>query len=156
MARLQPSARVEANVLGVLPRLVRRYFKRGRRLVRSQPSDAEMHRFRIRTKRLRYIIELYADLYPTPLRGALLVLEGIQRILGKCQDQRMVVEYFERRLIDVRTPQRQTEYLRVLHRARMRQNVFRNAFFRRWESLERVEYQRRLIAGIARAKTMGK
>jgi CHAD domain-containing protein len=130
----------------IYPKLVRRYFRKGGKLVRRQAGPEELHRFRIRTKRLRYVTELYADLARDHLRGTLRELRGIQEILGSMQDQSMIVAYFERRLMDVRTPQRQTEYMRVLHRARMRQSFFREQFFRRWTRLEAQHTEKRWLA----------
>ena len=60
----------------------------------------------------------------------------------------MVIAYFENRLKHVRTAGRQTEYLRVLHRARVRQGAYRSAFFRRWRQLEQRDFQRWLVDGI--------
>jgi len=148
MARLRPLRTVQENCRRVLPRVVRRYFREGRRLLRRNPDFGELHRFRIRTKRVRYVLELYAEVYPRPLRGALAEFRGIQSALGKIQDQTMVIAYFEERLMHVRTPGRQTEYLRVLHRARVRQGAYRSAFFHRWRQLEQRHFQRWLIDGI--------
>jgi CHAD domain-containing protein len=150
MARLHPLRSVQANARRILPRAVRRYLRAGRRLVRRHPDFLELHQFRIRTKRLRYVFELYAEVFPRPLRGALREFRGIQGVLGQVQDQTMVIAYFEERLMHVRTPGRQTEYLRVLHRARVRQNAHRAAFFRRWNRLERIHFERRLLEGIER------
>src|SRR5258706_251915 len=136
MARLRPLRTVQANCRRVLPRLLRRYFRAGRRLAGGTSDYKELHRFRIRTKRVRYVLELYAEVFPRPLRGALAEFRRIQSVLGRIQDQTMVIAYFEERLLHVRTPARQTEYLRVLHRARMRQNAYRLLFFRRWRHLE--------------------
>ena len=130
----------------IYPKLVRRYFRKGGKLARRQAGPEELHRFRIRTKRLRYVTELYADVAPDHLRGTLRELRGIQEVLGKMQDQSMIVAYFERRLMDVRTPRRQTEYMRVLHRARMRQHFFREQFFRRWARLESQHTEKRWLA----------
>jgi len=148
MARLRPLRSVQANCRRVLPRLLRRYFRVGRRLAHGTPDFSELHRFRIRTKRVRYVIELYAEVFPRPLRGALAEFRGIQSVLGQIQDQTMVIAYFEERLMHVRTAGRQTEYLRVLHRARVRQGAYRSAFFRRWRQLEHRHFQRWIVEGI--------
>lgn len=154
MARLRPLRSVQSNARKVLPRVVRRYFRAGRRLIRRRPEFRELHEFRIRTKRVRYVFELYAEVFPRPLRGALREFRGIQGILGQVQDQTMVIAYFEERLMHVRTPARQAEYLRVLHRARVRQNAYRAGFFRRWNRLERIHFERRLLQGIERVTRM--
>lgn len=152
MANLRPTRSVTANFARIMPRLVRRYFRRGRRLAKSQPSNVELHQFRIRTKHIRYIAELYAGLFPHVLKRPIKEFQEIQQILGFLQDQCMIVAYFEKRLMHVRTPARQVEYLRVLHRARMRQISLRNAFFRRWASLERSGLERKLLARIGKIR----
>ena len=132
----------------IYPKLLRRYFRRGRKLVHRQAGAEELHRFRIRTKRMRYVTELYDGTNPAihaTLREIITMSREIQEILGNLQDQSMIVAYFERRLMDVRTPQRQTEYMRVLHRARMRQTHFREAFFRRWARLESMSIEKRWL-----------
>ncbi len=148
MPRLVPkkAAGVSEHFYKIYPKLVRRYFRKGSKLARRQAGPEELHRFRIRTKRLRYVTELYADLAPDHLRGTLRELRAIQEVLGRMQDQSMIVAYFERRLMDVRTPQRQTEYMRVLHRARMRQSFFREQFFRQWARLENQHTEKRWLA----------
>ncbi len=142
------SPTVAAHFEKIYPKIVRRYFNKGAKLARRQAGPDELHRFRIRSKRLRYVAELYAGLAPA-LRPALRELRSIQEVLGSMQDQSMIVEYFERRLMDVRTPQRQTEYMRVLHRARMKQAFFRQQFFRRWERLEQSGGEKRWLAAAA-------
>ncbi len=151
MARLRPAKSVVANFRRVLPRLLRRYFRQGRRLTKSRPAIPELHRFRIRTKRIRYITELYAELFPGALLRALAQFRGFQQILGSLQDQSMVAANFERSLTRVRASTRQAEYLRVLHRARRRQDSLRDTFLRRWTRLERSGFEKRLLAGIKRS-----
>lgn len=128
----------------VYEKLVRRYFRQGAKLVKRHAGPEELHRFRIKTKRLRYVIELYCG-KDHGMKAELHELQTIQKVLGNLQDQSMIVNYFERRLMDVRTPQRQTEYLRVLHRARMKQAAFRQAFFSRWARLEQTGIEKRWI-----------
>ena len=131
----------------VFSKLVRRYFRRGGKLLQRQAGPEELHRFRIKTKRFRYVIELYSHRGPV-VHGALRELRAIQGLLGNMQDQSMIIAYFERRLMDVRTPKRQTEYMRVLHRARMRQTHFRESFFRRWARLENTGVEKRWLAAV--------
>ena len=148
MPRLRPTRSVQVNFRRIMPRLVRRYFRRGRRLAKSQPTNRELHQFRIRTKRIRYITEVYRELFPRAVGNSVGEFRRIQQILGFLQDQCMIQAYFERRLMHVRTPARQVEYLRVLHRARVRQNWLRNAFFRRWAKLQRAGFEKKLLARI--------
>ncbi len=148
MARLRPKRSVRANFRRVLPRLLRRYFRRGRRLVESRASFPELHQFRIRTKRVRYTTELYQKPFPKLISRAAHELQVIQGILGALQDQCMVVAYFERRLANVRRPKLQAEYLRLLHRARARRDAHREAFERRWAYLEKARFAKQLLAAL--------
>ena len=148
MPSLRPEKSVRGNFRRVVPRLMRRYFRRGRRLVKARAAFPELHQFRIRTKRVRYIAELYEELFPKPLTRAVSEFRAIQQILGALQDQSMVVDYFERRLLQVRNQSRQSEYMRVLHRARVRQKSHREAFFRRWARLEKSGFATRLLSAI--------
>lgn len=152
MAKPRPSKPVQSNFRRILPKLLRRFFRRGRRLARTQAPNDKLHQFRIRTKRVRYTTELYEEVFARELRGALPQLKGIQQVLGALQDQAMIHAYFERRLGEVRSPLRQAEYQRVLHRARARQVVLRAAFFRRWERLEKSGFEKRLLERIKNSK----
>jgi CHAD domain-containing protein len=151
MPRLHLDRPVEQNFLRVYPALLRKHFRRGRRLAEQHAGEEELHRYRIRTKRLRYITELYAELYPELLRPVLAELRGIQGVLGQLQDQRNVIAYFERRLFHVRTPARQAEYLRMRHRAQTRMDRYRQMFFRRWARLEGMAFERKLAAKLESA-----
>ena len=146
--RLKPARSVEANVRRFAPRLFRRYFRRGRRVATLYAGVPELHRFRIRTKRLRYISELYQRLFPRALTRAVVELKGIQDVLGALQDHATVAAYFERRLVSVRNAARQAEYVRVLHRARVRQEACRRQFLQRWRRLERTRFRDRILNAI--------
>lgn len=151
MPRLRPDKSVEANFRRVMPRLLQRYLRRGRKVVRARAANEKLHRFRIQTKRMRYITELYLELFPRALRRVEKEFRRLQNLLGELQDQSMIQAWFERRLGRVRNPRRQAEYQRVLHRARARQTAIRAEFFRRWEKLESGGFGKKLISRIKKA-----
>ena len=81
------SAAAADNARNVLPGLSREWFAQGRVLASGNPSLARLHRFRLKTKRLRYTLELFRPCYGPSLDEACLEpLRGIQTILGEIND----------------------------------------------------------------------
>ena len=79
----------------ILPRMAEKYFQAGRKAAaHRKPSPREMHRVRLRTKRLRYSLELFRPLYGASLENYLNRLRGIQDVLGKLSDYHTVRELF--------------------------------------------------------------
>lgn len=150
MARLRPTRPVRDNFQRLMPRLLRRYFKIGRGLVQAQASGELLHRFRIRTKRLRYITELYDEVFPEALRGCLQQYRGIQELLGSIQDQRMLQAWLARKVTTTRVPAARIEYGRLLQQARLREAALRVQFFQRWEKLEASGFEKRILSRIKR------
>jgi CHAD domain-containing protein len=148
MGRVRRGHSVEANFRRILPRLVRRYFRKGRAIARQSTPNEKLHRFRIRTKRIRYITELYEEVFEPQLRGTAAKFREIQQMLGELQDQVMLSAYFQRRLARLHAPHFMVEYRGVLERSRRRQEVLRNAFFRHWRRLEHSGFEQRLLARI--------
>jgi CHAD domain-containing protein len=75
-----------ANARHVLPDLVRTYYEAGRRVAAAAPEPNDLHRFRLRTKRLRYTVELFRICYGPGLERWLGTLRGIQNCLGAISD----------------------------------------------------------------------
>ncbi len=149
MRRIRPSETVQVNFRRLLPRLLHRYFRRGRALAAETNATSEsLHRFRIRTKRIRYITELYAEIFEQQLKAALEQFRNIQQVLGAHQDQAMISDYFGRRLERVKSRAFKREYRRLLARARRRQDILRRAFLRRWRRLEETRFEQRLVQRI--------
>ncbi len=146
---LQPAESVSSNFQRILPQLLRRYFQRGRRVVLARAANKKLHRFRIRTKWMRYKTELYAEVFPGALRSALPCFRRIQDLLGRLQDQCMLQLFFKRRMRVLRDPPRRAECQRVVKWSRARQKRLRRAFFCFWERLEENELESRLLARIA-------
>lgn len=86
-ARLWEEKRpVAENARAHLPTLLREYFQAGRELVAARPAPADLHAFRLRTKRLRYTLELFAPVYGARLDPRLRELQQIQQLLGEIND----------------------------------------------------------------------
>ena len=78
------SARENARLK--LPPLAQAYFRAGRALVVTEPSNEVLHRFRIRTKRFRYTLELFRPCYGPWLDRRLEALRRMQDVLGEIND----------------------------------------------------------------------
>jgi CHAD domain-containing protein len=74
------------NARAHLPGLVNDYFRAGRELLAGTPSPQELHAFRLRTKRLRYTLELFHACYGPVLHKRLADLRVLQQLLGEMND----------------------------------------------------------------------
>ena len=75
-----------ANARRHLPALVAAYAAWGRRLMEGRPGPDRWHALRLRTKRVRYTLELFAPCYGPGLDARLALLRGIQQQLGEIND----------------------------------------------------------------------
>jgi CHAD domain-containing protein len=75
-----------SNAARELPPLARDYFKAGRKAVKGRKSPRELHRFRVKTKRFRYALEMFRPVYGHELEELLEKLQELQRRLGKISD----------------------------------------------------------------------
>lgn len=69
-----------------LSRASHKYFAAGRKLVAKPRTPAELHQFRILTKRFRYTLEMFAELYGPGLQVRLGKLRSVQETLGNLND----------------------------------------------------------------------
>ena len=85
-----------AVALSVMPRLIRKRYlklrKCARRLTRRSSID-EFHEVRIRTKKLRYALELVAPTYAKPTDAMLAALQRLQSKLGTQHDSDVIAQY---------------------------------------------------------------
>jgi CHAD domain-containing protein len=81
-----PEESAEANARFVLPAMAREYFANGRKMVKKQTPASELHPFRLDTKRFRYTLEVFRDLYGPTLDGRLEKLKPVQDALGEVND----------------------------------------------------------------------
>lgn len=80
------------NASAKLPRLAEKYFAAGRKAAEAQQKAQKLHRFRIRTKKFRYALELFRPIYGPTLDRHLKALRGIQDALGKVNDYQTIEE----------------------------------------------------------------
>jgi CHAD domain-containing protein len=69
-----------------LPELVRSYYQEGRRAACDETPQEALHQFRLRTKRVRYTVELFRLCYGPGLERWLASLREIQDHLGAISD----------------------------------------------------------------------
>ena len=86
-----------------LPDLARDYFQAGRDLVRAQASSAVFHKFRLKTKRFRYTLELFQPCYGPGLEQRLQALRHIQDLLGEINDCATTKKLLGRMTINIST-----------------------------------------------------
>ena len=92
------TATAASNARRILPWLVTRYFEEGRNLLAKKHGAGGLHRFRLRTKRLRYTLELFREMYGPSLDRWLEVLRPVQTALGEINDCASTIELLDRRL----------------------------------------------------------
>jgi len=63
------TATAARNARSELPMASQRYFRAGRETLGSETTPAELHAFRLRTKRFRYSLELFRPIYGPTLDG---------------------------------------------------------------------------------------
>lgn len=74
------------NARSVLPVLAAEYFREGRKATKSRLSHERLHRFRLKTKRFRYMLEIFGPLYGPSFRRLLNSMREVQNHLGRMSD----------------------------------------------------------------------
>ena len=86
--RWSPAAAASENAVDRLPALMGELFDAGRQAL-SKPVDlAKLHELRLKTKRRRYILELFAPCYDAGLTQRVGQLKHLQDLLGEISDYR--------------------------------------------------------------------
>ena len=80
------SAGAGANARRRLPDLVRTYYEKGRQAACCEAASEALHAFRLRSKRLRYTVELFRSCYGPGLERWVAELKEIQDHLGAISD----------------------------------------------------------------------
>jgi CHAD domain-containing protein len=75
-----------ANAHSRLPALAAEYFAEGRKIAAESTGHADLHQFRLRTKRLRYTLEMFRPCYGPGFEQRLERLREIQTLLGELND----------------------------------------------------------------------
>jgi len=86
--KFRPKKSARQNAARVLPRLAAKFFRAGDASVDDDLRASEVHDFRIRTKRFRYVLEYFRPCYGQALEGYLEVVRGVQSVLGELNDCR--------------------------------------------------------------------
>ena len=87
MPEWDESVSAPENARSRLPGMVEAWFQRGRALAAPEAnSPAALHSFRIRTKRLRYTLEMFRPFYGPRLDARLAALREVQTCLGELND----------------------------------------------------------------------
>ena len=74
----------------LLPKLLEKYFKAGRKAADGKQSPRKLHGFRFATKQFRYSLELFRSCYGASLDRKLAALGELQSALGKLSDYESV------------------------------------------------------------------
>jgi CHAD domain-containing protein len=90
----QPLGPATVNARRELPKLVASYFAAGRQLNRRSAATA-LHEFRLRTKHLRYTLELFIPLYGPGFQSRIDRLRPIQNALGERNDCEVFLSDFK-------------------------------------------------------------
>lgn len=80
------SLTLQQNLRRRMPKLARQYFDEGRDALAPGTSWKQMHKFRLRTKRFRYTLEIFKDLYGPGLAKRIDSLKKLQTYLGDIND----------------------------------------------------------------------
>jgi CHAD domain-containing protein len=86
----KPTHSAVDNARKVLPKLVEKYFEAGRKAADGKRSPGELHKFRIKTKRFRYTLELVRAVYRKRLERELDPVRDLQSVLGKLHDYHII------------------------------------------------------------------
>ena len=74
------------NLCKRMPKLVKRYFAAGNAAMAVGTSWEDMHSFRLHTKRFRYTLEIFSDLYGPAMEPRIEALKNLQTYLGDVND----------------------------------------------------------------------
>ncbi len=77
---------VEENIHVFLPVMIAEYYKAGRIAAATEKVGPSLHRFRLKTKRFRYTLELFRELCGPTFGNRLDSLRPIQNALGDIND----------------------------------------------------------------------
>jgi CHAD domain-containing protein len=90
------SRSLRENLRTHMPKLVRRYFGAGSEAMTVGTTWEDMHSFRLRTKRFRYTLEIFADLYGPAMESRIELLKKVQTYLGDINDAIVTISLLDR------------------------------------------------------------
>jgi triphosphatase len=130
--------------------LLRSVLRAGRKIDRDSPAQA-LHRLRVRTKRLRYALEIMQGYSGKSVGRALDRLTKLQLVLGNHQDAVMTVVWLRTFAETSNTPA--TTLLAagaLIHSLEKRMRKMRGRLPAAWKALDCKSIQRKLLADITR------
>jgi len=130
------------NARGGLAPLVEDWFTRGRELAAGDGSGRAFHSFRLRTKRLRYTLEMFRPFYGPRLDEYLAALRQVQTRLGELNDCAVT-----RKLLPAESPQR----ARVDQFLERRERALRTGFRKAWKEVDQPGEDARWMAYLGRS-----
>ena len=96
VARSASKESAKENAQRLLPANIEDLFRAGREAARPDSSTQKMHRFRLKTKHVRYTLELFASVYGKKTNPMLESLKGLQEKLGAINDCATTLEMIRR------------------------------------------------------------
>ena len=84
--KFRPKRRARENAARLVPKLARDFFQAGDASVEDDLKGEEVHRFRIRAKRFRYVLEYFRPCYGVALDAYLEGVKQLQAVLGDLND----------------------------------------------------------------------
>jgi CHAD domain-containing protein len=93
--KLKPAQSAAGNARVVLPKMARKYFEAGRKVIEGKRPPDELHGFRLKTKQFRYTLELFRPVYGPSLDRYLKALRELQGALGKVSDYQSIQSVLE-------------------------------------------------------------
>jgi CHAD domain-containing protein len=129
-----------ANAGARLPRLVSEFFAAGRALAAADSGPVQAHLFRIRTKRMRYTLELFRSCYGRGLGTRLNSLREIQQCLGEMNDFATIRRLSRRPAVEAFMDSRMASKIEEFRR------LWRERFDRQGQELRWIAYLRSPVA----------
>lgn len=96
VGRSVPKESAKENARRLLPAIIEDLFRAGREAARPDSNPRRMHRFRLKTKHVRYTLELFAPVYERETDPMLEPLKGLQEKLGAINDCATTLEMIRR------------------------------------------------------------
>ena len=139
--RFRPKRSARENAARLLPSLAEKFFRAGDASIEDHLHSGEVHDFRIRAKRFRYVLEYFRPCYGKALDAYLEAVRGLQAALGDLNDCHSTRVLLQNLLQPGDPPARHKKLLAALDR---RENDLLEKYRAYWhETLESQEYRER-------------
>lgn len=141
--KLRPKKPARENASRVLPRLAEKFFRAGDAAIEDDLRGKEVHAFRIRTKRFRYVLEYFRPCYGQALDTYLETVRELQAALGGLNDTCATRTLLAELLQPGNPPTRHKPVFAALER---QENDWLEKYRAYWhETLENPEYRERFL-----------